>query len=334
MKIGNWKLKIALMAVFLTAPTFALRADINSDGRVDLLDLAILAEEWLMTEQVGPELVSDGGFDLGSPPWMKEGNVSFISGHAEVRGDNSDRVYQDIDITAGKTYRVTYTITAHSSGTATVKLGTAEGTGRSEAGTFTETIIAAGDARIDFNFAGGLIDLEFDNVSVKEVYDLGILTGIEDWAITKLKALTEYGNPLFRQDEAGRDDCVDHWIGQLGMGNSGIESFVRYAPFAFVQAELERVKREGDYDANIRINLAILIGQKSVEEGLCRIGSGDVVGANRMFEVVFTAFDGVHPGDGFTCDEFYLTDVVENINTPKKCGLQLIFSAHWIPVTT
>ena len=326
---------LLIMLLAAAAPTFALRADINSDGRVDFLDLAILAEEWLMPERYGPELVVNGDFDGNADSWTLVGDWQYLSNEVVIMSaDDTEALSQGIIVQAGKTYRVNFYVYSVAGGALNISLG---GTDSGESygnGNHSVSVIAGESGVLIFSPTQSGTTLRLDNISVKEVYDLCILTGIEDWAITKLKALTEYGNPLFRQDEDDRADCVDHWIGQLGMGNSGIESFNRFAPFAFVQAELERVKREGDYDANIRINLAILIGQKSVEEGLCRIGSADVVGANRMFEIVFTAFDGVHPGDGFTCDEFYLTDVVENINTPKKCGLQLIFSAHWIPVTT
>jgi len=53
------KLLFCLLAVLP-----GLRADIDGDGFVGLSDLAILAEEWLMSE-LGPEKVTNGGFASG-----------------------------------------------------------------------------------------------------------------------------------------------------------------------------------------------------------------------------------------------------------------------------
>jgi len=57
--MGKW---IGLLLALLLAdcPAMALRADANGDGRVDATDLAILAEEWLMSEP-RHQLVSSGG---------------------------------------------------------------------------------------------------------------------------------------------------------------------------------------------------------------------------------------------------------------------------------
>lgn len=40
---------VVLLTLLVACPAFALRADCNGDGRVDVADLAILAEEWLMS---------------------------------------------------------------------------------------------------------------------------------------------------------------------------------------------------------------------------------------------------------------------------------------------
>ena len=80
-------------------------------------------------------------------------------------------------------------------------------------GTFTETIVAVGDATVNFDFGGSMLDFEIDDLSVQQVYDNGILTDIEDWATTTLKAMTDDNDSaLFREDESGREKCVDHWF--------------------------------------------------------------------------------------------------------------------------
>lgn len=155
----------------------------------------------------------------------------------------------------------------------------------------------------------------------------GILTQVEDWAITTLAALKD-GN------EADLFKTVDHWHGQLASGGSGYESFNKYTAFAFVQAELNRVSRQGDGDGCVEIQLFVMIGQSSKEEGICRLGDATHVGTNRMFEKVLLALDGKHPGDGIACDDFFLTDVLENINQPKRHGIQPVFTAKWIPLNT
>ncbi|MFA5187043.1 MAG: hypothetical protein WC551_11225 [Patescibacteria group bacterium] len=181
-------------------------------------------------------------------------------------------------------------------------------------------------------------------VLVTDVAQHGILIDIEDAAIAVLTALSDDdGNPLFKNisdtngtfvQVDGQARCIDHWLGQIGIGNSGIESFDRFAPFAFVQAEPRRVKREGGHDANIRIELSILFGQSSLEPYICRLGDATHVGTSRMMEKIFLAFDNWHPGSGIVCDEFYLADIVENCGQPKKHGLQMIFEANWIPLTS
>lgn len=172
----------------------------------------------------------------------------------------------------------------------------------------------------------------------------GTLTLVEQWAVAKLTALTDAaGQPLFRNlilsdgvpvhDPAKEDKCVDHWLGQIGLADGGVASFERYAPFAFVEAEIGRTSREGDGDANAQIVLNILIGQASAADGVCRVGDADTIGANRLFERVFLAFDHTRPDDArVTCDDFELAEAPQNLVTPRRLGLQLVFTANWIPL--
>jgi hypothetical protein len=78
MKIENKKWKISLVLLLLSVSScFGLRADINQDGQVNLLDLAILAEEWLMSnplhiaagQGVTPESVESTGLIEMSPTY-------------------------------------------------------------------------------------------------------------------------------------------------------------------------------------------------------------------------------------------------------------------------
>jgi len=318
--------KTLLMTACLLLPSsaMALRADLNGDGRVDFQDLAILAEEWLMSEQYGPNLVTNGDCSgLTVSPWVIVGDeIDYFggeNGYLEINGNPAgQRISQPINIIAGQSYRVTYQILDGSysgDGTVTVYLGDTAGTVRATEGVHTETIIAAGTPEVSFVFGGAMLGLELDNISVEDIHETGILTDIEDWAVTTLSGLTENGAALFR--------TVEPWLGQIGMGASGIESFDRHAPFAFVQAQLMRPRREGGYDANIRIELSILIGQNSLQPYICRRGDADTVGTNRMFEKVFLAFDAQHPGGSIVCDEFYLTRAAKKTRDPAHFRGQL-----------
>lgn len=150
---------------------------------------------------------------------------------------------------------------------------------------------------------------------------LTTLTAVEQWAVARLSALQVNGQPLFR--------TVAHWLGQVGLADGGVASFQRYAPFAFVSAEIGRLSREGDYDANLSLVLNVLIGAAAEPAGQWRIAA-DGIGA--MFEAVFLELDGQHPGGALACNDFYLTDTAENITTDKFGGIQLIFAADWIPL--
>lgn len=56
---------ILIMVLAAVSSCFALRADINGDGRVDLLDLMIMAEEWLMEDEMDyPDKVVVAGSGL------------------------------------------------------------------------------------------------------------------------------------------------------------------------------------------------------------------------------------------------------------------------------
>lgn len=149
------------------------------------------------------------------------------------------------------------------------------------------------------------------------------LTAVETWAVAQLSAIRISGTPLFK--------TVDHWRGQVGLADGGVASFHRYAPFAFVAAEIGRLSREGDYDANLSIVLNVMIGAADETIGRWRIGER---GVNAMFEAAFLEIDGQHPGQSLACNDFYLTDTIENITTDKFGGIQLVFAADWIPLKT
>ncbi len=80
------KTKAAILAIILALSSvcFGLQADINEDGRVDFLDLAILTQEWLELK----EFVQDGSFDVEEllSPWDGVG----IGGGWSIGDSNAD----------------------------------------------------------------------------------------------------------------------------------------------------------------------------------------------------------------------------------------------------
>jgi hypothetical protein len=190
----------------------------------------------------------------------------------------------------------------------------------------------------------------------RPVAQAGILTVVESRVLRILTALNnDAGSPLFKNIEqvdgvnqhktvGGKpaEKCVDHWAGQIAFGGSGQESFERFAPFAFVRAGLDRIDREGGFDANLRITLDISLGQSDPRPLVARLGADDKPGTNRILEKVFMALDDWHPDNGLTLDEservqcnpFYLTDALVTNTTLKSSGLQLHFEADWIPLKT
>ena len=154
---------------------FGLRADCNGDGRVDLLDLTILASEWLMEVDMGlgPELVTNGGFDTDSD-WSKTecviaDSVATLNGVLTMSG-----CFQLIaNLENGKTYQVAFDIISGGDfggydlifGNATEDI---PGTGN---GHRTYELVAdfyPGDSYIGIQ-GPSTVPLVFDNVSVMEV---------------------------------------------------------------------------------------------------------------------------------------------------------------------
>lgn len=162
--------------------------------------------------------------------------------------------------------------------------------------------------------------------------DAGMMGRIEDWFISQLAALTYDGNLVFKKRVNQKTEVnVDHWKHQIASGQSGIESFERFAPFAFVKWQpFDHVNREGGYDLNQKIRIAIAIGQASKDMGVARFGSSRVIGTSLMHSLIIGLLEGKHPGVGFTCDDFYYAGDVESVDHPKRHGLEMYFEANYI----
>jgi predicted RecA/RadA family phage recombinase len=124
-----------------------------------------------MTVQYGEELVTNGGFD-SNIAWTEQGDLAIAGGCVMASGFGPGMgLSQDINIISGRTYRVEYTIQSYIDGGVIVKLGSAAGQPRSSDGSYVETITAAGDSAISFDFSSGssFVEVELDAVSVREV---------------------------------------------------------------------------------------------------------------------------------------------------------------------
>jgi hypothetical protein len=172
---------ILLLISALSSFCFGLRADINHDGIVDLQDLSILSEEWLMSEY-GDNLVTNGTFDTDSG-WTKGSGWSINTTTKKavflapaVPGTLS----QSVSVVTGKTYQVVYTLSSQTfstGGGCLVSVGGTSGTKRTTANTYTENIVATSTAGLFFLLSDGALNDTFtiDAVTVKEVSNVGTL---------------------------------------------------------------------------------------------------------------------------------------------------------------
>ncbi|MGH2271392.1 hypothetical protein ACQ9LF_06295 [Anaerohalosphaeraceae bacterium U12dextr] len=143
--------------------------------------------------------------------------------------------------------------------------------------------------------------------------NLCFLTQIENWAVGILASLS-----LFKTVRA------------VQPSDYSLASLEGLAPMALVKATLGAPTREGGYECNRQIALQIVFGSHHATPGLARRGSDTVVGVSTMAELIFDAFDCVHPGAGFDCDEFYFVGAVETFDTIKEYALEFQFQANWL----
>ncbi|MBF0212379.1 MAG: hypothetical protein HQM00_02305 [Magnetococcales bacterium] len=122
---------------------------------------------------VEDDQVYDGSFsdpDSTRPWWTTGTGWSIGSGTATCDGSQtgSSALAQNVGVVNTESYTVTFTVSGHSAGAITPKLGGTAGTARSSNGTFTETIVAgsAGTSLVlegDADFAGSVTDIRVTN---------------------------------------------------------------------------------------------------------------------------------------------------------------------------
>ena len=120
------------------------------------------------------ELVTNGTFDTDSD-WVKGGGWTISNGTANANSASSSYFYQTInDLTVGKTYSITYTITSYTSGSVVTGIGDLlgnRGTTRNSVGTYTDIVTFSSNTTNDYFgfFATSSFTGSIDNVSVKEI---------------------------------------------------------------------------------------------------------------------------------------------------------------------
>lgn len=132
-----------------------------------------LASNAFAVPQLGPELVTDTGFD--TPASWTNGTGWTVSGSIATKtaGTGSFLALTGISLQPGKTYEVTFTVVTRTAGSMLLNVGGVDGTARSAAGTYTEYITAAltaypGTTGISL-YGNSLFAGTVDNFSVKEV---------------------------------------------------------------------------------------------------------------------------------------------------------------------
>jgi hypothetical protein len=123
---------------------------------------------------VGPELVTNGGFDGNADNWTLGGTSVYNSNAVDINVPSATGALSQTTgatVAAGRTYLVTYTITNYSgSGSIRPTFGSAGTTFSSGNGTFSVPIVAA-STNSDLLFINGGVayTATIDNISVKEI---------------------------------------------------------------------------------------------------------------------------------------------------------------------
>ncbi len=154
---------------------------VNEQGLVE--DLQILSGELIQNgdfEQIGSELVTNGGFDNDSE-WTKGLGWSIADGKATVTNSTTESIYQNI-LDTSKIYKTTFEITDITSGSLRIGIGINFSDYFTETGTYTYYGKPTTDGLLRINPSSGT-NASIDNVSVKEVgqnWTFGTGWSIED----------------------------------------------------------------------------------------------------------------------------------------------------------
>ena len=112
------------------------------------------------------DLVTNGGFDADTD-WTKGANWAIASGVATHTSGAVETLSQDLSLTPGATYHVTFDVVGRTAGDVTVSLGGTAGTTRSTNDTFEEDIVCGSGGSPDLVFTPSTaFDGDIDNVVV------------------------------------------------------------------------------------------------------------------------------------------------------------------------
>ena len=122
---------------------------------------------------IGPELVVNGSFATDTA-WTKGTGWTIAAGVATAVATGASALSQVIAaLVPGKTYRVTFSITAQTvagDGVAFIVGGPPQGAARTGVGTYTQDVVCGAGTTFQFNAAvGGAWEGSIDNVSVRQV---------------------------------------------------------------------------------------------------------------------------------------------------------------------
>jgi len=154
--------------------------------------------------------------------------------------------------------------------------------------------------------------------------DGGLISQLEQWFADTLIPLESEGKKIFR--------TADVWKYQVAPVKGGMESFERYAPFAFVSFLSADGAREGDYDLRQVLEFTIVLGVTSKAEGVARFGDESHLGIGKIRDLVIALFDHQHPGGDLKCDEIYYTGEIILADAPKVFAVQMHFETSFLTV--
>jgi len=119
------------------------------------------------TEILSGDLVINGDFDTDSD-WILDSGWSISSGKASCNGITGYITEANATLSAGKSYKMTYTVTDYTSGSVRIRCGGTSGTFRTSVGTYTEVLLYSGSTFKTNLYSSSFIG-SIDNVSVIEV---------------------------------------------------------------------------------------------------------------------------------------------------------------------
>lgn len=129
------------------------------DNTADRLDLV---------STLGSEKVSNGTFTGSASGWTVGSGYTYSSNTVVHSSNGTASLQQNVSVTTGRIYTLTYTISAWTVGTVTPSLGGTTGTAVGANGTYTERLTAVSTGNLQFN-PTNTSRFTIDNISVKEL---------------------------------------------------------------------------------------------------------------------------------------------------------------------